>query len=93
MTDERRDHRQAVWANAVVAAAGAAFVRLDVDVPAVGHLGSALVAVLLLYAPVFFAWRRDEDLATYGFRLDPIRRGLGLGLGVPLVVFPLFAVG
>jgi hypothetical protein len=69
---QRRDLVQAMWAYAVVAALVAGFVRIDVEVPAVGHLGSALVAVLLLYAPVFFAWRRDEDLTTYGFCLAPV---------------------
>ena len=40
--------------------------------------GFGLVAVLLLYAPFFIAWRRDEDLTTYGFCLAPVRRGLAL---------------
>jgi len=92
-SDQRRDLLQALGAYAAVAVLVTVFVRINVDVPAVGHLGSALVAVLLLYAPVFFAWRRDEDLATYGFQLAPLGKGLALGIGVPLVIFPLFALG
>jgi membrane protease YdiL (CAAX protease family) len=61
--------------------------------PSGGHVGSALVAMLLLYAPLFVAWRRGEELHDYGFHLAPIGRGLALGLGVPLLVFPLFAAG
>ena len=85
--------RTALIAFGIVSVAVAGFVRLDIDVPFVGHLGSALVAVLLLYAPAFFAWRASEDLADYGFRADPLGRGLAYGIGVPLLVFPIFAVG
>ena len=59
-------------------------VRIDITLPAIGHLGSALVAVVFLYAPVVVAWRRTEDLIDYGFRSDPVaaqpgrrRRGAG----------------
>ena len=93
MSGDSRDLRAALVAFALVSVAIAGFVRLDVTVPFIGHLGSALVAVLLLYAPVYYAWRRDEDLASYGFRLEPLRRGLILGLGFSLIVFPLFAAG
>ncbi len=92
-SDPRRDLREALIAFLVVSAAVAVFVRLNVKVPLLGHLGSALVAVLLLYAPVFLAWRRKEDLVAFGFRLDPVGRGLGFGLGTLLVIFPLFAAG
>lgn len=92
-SEKRRDLQRALLAYVAVAVLVAVFVRIDVQVPAVGHLGSALVAVLLLYAPVFFAWRENVDLASYGFCLAPLRRGLALGIGVPLVIFPLFALG
>lgn len=88
-----RDLAHAVTAFAVVGVAVAALVRIEVELPFVGHLGSALVAMLLLYAPLFAAWRRGEELHAYGFHLAPIGRGLALGLGVPLLVFPLFAAG
>jgi membrane protease YdiL (CAAX protease family) len=93
LAGDSRDLRAALVAFALVSVAIAGFVRLDVTVPFLGHLGSALVAVLLLYAPVFYAWRRDEDLASYGFCLEPLRRGLILGLGFTVVVFPLFTAG
>lgn len=67
--------------------------RIDVELPLIGHLGSALVAVTLLYTPLLVSWRRGEDLATYGFSAAPLGRGLAFGLGVPALIFPLFALG
>jgi len=78
----------------VVAVGVALFVRLlDFEVTLVGHVGSALVAVLLLYAPVVAAWRHHVDIADYGFRLAPLGRGLGVAAVAIAVLFPLFAVG
>jgi hypothetical protein len=74
-----------------VAAVVAAVVRIDVEVPGLGHLGSALVALTFLYAPVAVAWWRREDLLDYGFRADPVARGLRLALAYALLVVPLFA--
>lgn len=88
-----RDLKHALLAFAVVGAAVAVLVRIDVEIRFIGHVGSALVAVLLLYAPLFAAWRRGEDLADYGFHLAPLGRGLAVGLGVPALIFPLFAAG
>jgi membrane protease YdiL (CAAX protease family) len=92
-TPMQRDLAHALLAFAAVGIAVAALVRIDIELPFIGHVGSALVAMLLLYAPLFAAWRRGEELADYGFRLAPIGRGLAFGLGVPLLVFPLFAGG
>lgn len=89
----QRDLKHALVAFAAVGTAVALLVQIDVELPFVGHVGSALVAVLLLYTPVLAAWRRGEDLADYGFALAPLGRGLAVGLGVPLLVFPLFALG
>jgi uncharacterized protein len=89
-----RDLRHTIIAFVTVGVALAALVRVDVEIRYVGHLGSALVAIMLLYAPLFWAWRRNEDLVTYGLRAEPVGRGLALGLGLPLfVVFPLFLGG
>lgn len=85
--------RDALVAYALTAAAVAALVRIDVKVPLIGHLGSALVAVTLLYAPVIVAWRRREDLVDYGFRTDPVGRGIRLGVAYVLLVVPVFALG
>lgn len=77
-----------------VAAAVSVLVQLNFQLPLLGHVGSALVAVTLLYTPVLVSWKRREDLATYGFVREPLVRGLLLGLGVPiLIVFPLFILG
>jgi uncharacterized protein len=89
---DRKALRDALVAYAAVLVLVTAFVRVDVTVAFVGHVGSALVAVVLLYAPVVVGWRRGEDLHSYGFHAEPIGRGFAFGLGVPLVVFPLFAL-
>ncbi|MDQ3367956.1 MAG: CPBP family intramembrane metalloprotease [Myxococcota bacterium] len=54
--------RDALIAWAIVAALVTVLVQIDVTLPAVGHLGSALVAVLFLYVPVVVAWRRTRAL-------------------------------
>jgi uncharacterized protein len=95
VTDDaaRRAGSDALWAYAATAILVAALVRIDVEIPLVGHLGSALVAVTFLYAPVVIAWRRGEDLIHYGFHADPVGRGLRIGIGYVLLVFPIFALG
>ena len=91
--DPARDARDAYIAWAVVAALVAGLVRINVTLPAIGHLGSALVAVLFLYVPVFYAWQRKEDLVDYGFHADPIKKGLLTALTAIAVIFPIFALG
>jgi membrane protease YdiL (CAAX protease family) len=85
--------RHALYAWLAVAVLVAGLVQIDVTVRLIGHVGSAAVAILFLYAPVFLAWLRKEDLVDYGFHREPLRRGLALGLGAPLVIFPLFVGG
>jgi uncharacterized protein len=68
----------------------ATLVHLNVTIPAVGHLGSALIAVGFLYVPTGFAWRRGKDLVDYGFVTEPVRRGLATAALVMLVLFPIF---
>jgi membrane protease YdiL (CAAX protease family) len=86
--------RQATLAFISVVAAVTVLVRLDFEIAYLGHVGSALVAVTLLYTPVIVAWRRNEELATYGLVSAPLGKNLLLGIGVPLfIVFPLFALG
>jgi membrane protease YdiL (CAAX protease family) len=89
----RRAGRDALLAWLAVAVLVASVVRIDVTLPLIGHLGSALVAVVLLYAPVGVAWWRDEDLLDYGFSTDPVGVNLryaGLAL---LLILPAFALG
>ncbi len=89
-----RNHgRDALIAWAAVAVLVAGLVRINITLPAIGHLGSALVAVLFLYVPVFYAWRRTEDLFDYGFHAAPVKRGLVTAAVAIGVIFPIFAVG
>jgi membrane protease YdiL (CAAX protease family) len=88
----RRAGRDALIAWAIVAALVAALVRIDVTLPGIGQLGSALVAVLFLYAPVAVGWWRHEELDIYGFHLAPVRRGLWTAAGAIAVIFPIFAL-
>jgi hypothetical protein len=96
VTSPERAGRDALLAFAITAVLVAALVRIDVTLPYVGHLGSALVAVLFLYVPVYFVWRRKEELDHYGFHAAPVGRGLGvfavaLAVMIPLFVFAYFA--
>ena len=92
--ENRPELRQAVLIFLAVAAAVSVLVQLNFQLPFLGHVGSALVAVTLLYTPVLVSYRRREDLTTYGFVSEPLGRGLLFGLGVPLlIIFPLFVLG
>jgi len=78
---------------AIVAALVTVLVQINIKLPAIGHLGSALVAVLFLYAPVIVAHWRKEDLESYGFHFEPVKRGLKLAGIAILIAFPIFVVG
>jgi membrane protease YdiL (CAAX protease family) len=91
--DPRRSLRDATLAFSATLLLVVLLLRIDVTLPAIGHLGSALVAVLFLYAPVFFAWRRREDLDDYGFHAAPVRRGLATAGIAIAVAFPIFILG
>jgi uncharacterized protein len=73
-----------------VIASVAVLVRIDFKLPAIGHVGSALIAVLFLYVPSYVAWKRGQDLVDYGFVAEPVRRGISMALLAMLVAFPLF---
>ena len=88
-----RAGRDALFAWLAVAVLVAVLVQIKVTLPAIGQVGSALVAVLFLYAPVYVAWRRGEDLDDYGFHAAPLRRGLLTAGGAIALIFPIFAVG
>jgi membrane protease YdiL (CAAX protease family) len=93
MDPQRRAGRDALVAWFLVAVLAAILVRIPFTLPAVGHVGSALISILFLYAPVVAAVRRKEDLDDYGFHMAPVGRGLrfaGLGMAI---IFPLFVVG
>ena len=91
--DPQRAGRDALIAWAIVAALVTVLVRINITLPAIGHLGSALVAVLFLYAPVYFAYRRKEELDDYGFHAAPVKRGLVTAGAAIAVIFPIFVMG
>src|ERR1051325_1066352 len=90
---DQRAGRDAALAFAAVAALVTVLVRIDVTLPAIGHLGSALVALVFLYTPMFIAGRRGVDLVDYALRLAPLGRGLAFAGGSLAVIVPVFAVG
>ena len=90
--ERSRDLRDALIGFVMASVGAAAMAALSYAVPFVSRNLGALVAVVFLYVPVFYAWRRHEDLVTYGFKAAPVGKGLVIGLGVPLLVFPLFLV-
>jgi membrane protease YdiL (CAAX protease family) len=93
VTPEQQAGRDAWITYAIALVLITGLVRINVTLPAVGHLGSALVSVLFLYAPMVALGRRGEDLYDYGFRAEPIGKGLAT-TGVALaIIFPLFVVG
>jgi len=89
----RNAGRDALIAWAAVAALVTGLVQINIKLPAIGHLGSALVAVVFIYTPVALAWWRKEDLDDYGFHWEPVRRGLVMAAVAIAAVFPLFVVG
>jgi uncharacterized protein len=91
--EARAAGRHALYTWAVVAAMVTGLVHVNVDVPWVGHLGSALIAVVFLYAPMVVGRIRGEDLVDYGFHAAPVRKGLVWAGVVMLIIFPLFALG
>lgn len=91
--EARRAGRDALITWAVVAVLVAVLVRINITLPAIGHVGSALVAVLFLYAPVVVGARRGEDLAADGFHAAPLGRGLATAGTAIAVIFPIFALG
>ncbi len=78
---------------AVVGALVTVLVRINITLPWIGHLGSALVSVVFLYVPLYVAAKRHEDLRDYGFLYEPVGRGLAIA-GVALaVIVPVFGLG
>jgi membrane protease YdiL (CAAX protease family) len=91
---DRAAGREALIAYLVVAVLVTGLVRINITLPAIGHLGSALVSVVFLYAPIMFLGRfRDEDIADYGFRWDPFKRSLATAAVPILIIFPIFVIG
>ncbi len=90
---DRQAGRDALVAWAVVAVLVAGVVRIDVTLPAIGHLGSALVAVTLLFAPEVVAARRREQLYDYGFHAAPVAKNVVYAGAVLAIILPLFAGG
>jgi hypothetical protein len=78
---------------AVATAAVVVLAQAGRGVPLLARNLGAAVAVVFLYVPFWVAYRRGNELADYGFRMDPIARGLAFGLAIPAIVFPIFLAG
>jgi uncharacterized protein len=89
----QRAGRDAALAFVIVGALVTVLVRINVTLPWIGHVGSALVSVLFLYVPLYAADKRREDLRDYGLRADPVARGLATAAVAIAVIVPLFALG
>ena len=83
--------RDAALAFAVVFALVAVLVRIDITLPAIGHVGSALVSLVFLYVPIYVAGRRGEDLTVFGLRGDPLARSLVIAGIAICVMVPVFS--
>src|ERR1043166_7164593 len=90
--DPARAGRDALLAFVAVAVLVTGLVRINVTLPWIGHVGSALVSVLFLYVPLYVANRRHEDLADYGFRSDPLGKSLAIAGVAIVVIIPLFTL-
>lgn len=86
-----KEARDALVAFGLACAGVAVFVALGAFVPFVDRNLGALFAVVFLYLPVYFAWRRGSHTRPAPPRAAPLGRGLAFGLGAPLVLFPIFA--
>ena len=89
----QRAGRDAALAFLAVGVLVAVLVRINVTLPWIGHLGSALVSVLFLFVPLQIAARRGEDLRDYGFLYEPVGRGLAIAGVAIVIIVPLFALG
>jgi len=91
--DARTAGRQALVVFVASALLVTVFDQINVEVPAIGNVGAALVALLFVYGPVAVARWRHEDLDDYGFHSQPTRRGLFTATIAIAILFPVFAVG
>src|SRR5262249_13901257 len=89
----RRPLREALFVFGLSVAANAAAKLLGVAIPFVGTIVHALLAAVFISPPVAVAWRRKEDLAAYGFTLQPARRSAAFAAGTIAAVFPPFLAG
>lgn len=64
-----------------------------VSAPLIHDNLSVLAAAVFLYLPAGLLWRRDEELADYGLRAQPLRRGLAAFAVAAALIVPLFSLG
>ena len=88
-----RETRDALLAFAAAAAAIALLGLIARGVGIVRDNLGALVAIVFIYIPFWYAGRRGQDLVDYGFLARPVGKGLAIGLGAVAVIFPLFVAG
>lgn len=89
----RQAGRTALWSWVAVAVLVTGLVQIDIQLPLIGHVGGALIALVFLLIPMVIADRRGEDLVDFGLVAQPIRRGLVLTAVAFALLFPLFTLG
>ncbi len=67
-------------------------VRINVQIPAVGHLGSAGIALWFLLVPDVIAARHGLTLFDWGLHLHGLRSALGWSAVYAAVITPIFIV-
>jgi uncharacterized protein len=84
--------REVVGAFVVATAIVAVLWQVAARVPAMREVLPVLVAAVFLYVPARIAWRQGQDLGAYGLTVRPVGKSLIIGVGGPVIVFPIFAV-
>lgn len=93
MEVDRKAFKDAATAFVIMAVLVIGLVHLDIEIYAVGQLGGALIALAFLAIPMIAADQRGEDLEDYGFRPEPVGKGLAIAGMSIAVIIPVFALG
>lgn len=88
-----RPTRDALVAFAVAAVAIVALGLIARGVGIIHDNLGALVAIVFIYIPFWYAGKHQQDLVDYGFTTAPLGKGLAIGLGSIAIMFPIFMIG
>ncbi len=86
--------RDALLAFVVATGALFLFARLGGAVALIGANLGAIIALVFLYIPHWYARKQNLPVEEFGWRWEPVRRGILWGVAFPvLIVLPLFTLG